>query len=66
MMSIKINVVSIIIGSKLFLYFSVSKNLCFFTNVDYNFMKPSWTTDTEDVIQKMGVIDLNVGLGVTF
>ena len=27
MMSIKINVVSIIIGSKLFLYFSVSKKL---------------------------------------
>ena len=48
------------------LRYNFAKNLCFFTNVDYNFMKPSWTTDTEDVIQKMGVIDLNVGLGVTF
>ena len=54
------------------LRYNFTPKACFFTNLDYNFMKPVWklsdTTDglgqTTDVEQKMGVIDLSVGLGI--
>ncbi len=56
------------------LRYNFTPKACFFTNLDYNFMKPIWTlndttdgqTATIDVEQKMGVIDLNVGLGIYF
>lgn len=37
-----------------------------YTNLDYNYMKPSWSINNEDVNQKMGVVDLSVGLGANF
>lgn len=37
-----------------------------YTNVDYNYMKPTWTVNNKDINQKMGVIDLSVGLGASF
>jgi hypothetical protein len=37
-----------------------------YTNLDYNFMKPTWSINNEDVNQKMGVVNLSVGLGASF
>ncbi len=37
-----------------------------YTNLDYSYMKPTWSINNEDVNQKMGVIDLSFGLGANF
>ena len=37
-----------------------------YTNFDFNYMKPTWSVNNEDINQKMGVIDLTVGLGASF
>ena len=43
----------------------------FFTNLDYNYIKPKWTYPiagggSESYEQKTGVVDFNVGIGVAF
>ncbi len=49
------------------LRYNFTSKFCFFANADYNYMKPKWKTDVSgDVIQKMGVVDVNVGLGANF
>ena len=37
-----------------------------YTSADYNYMKPTWSIGNEDVNQKMGVVDINIGLGANF
>ena len=52
------------------LRYNFSPNACFFTNLDYNYMRPKWSfnlnSETINLEQKMGVLDINLGLGLTF
>ncbi len=48
------------------LRYNLSSKFCLFGNADYNYMKPTWKTDVGDVVQKLGVVDINVGVGANF
>jgi hypothetical protein len=54
------------------LRYNFTDRACFFTNVDYNFMRPKWSYDVTEngstrnvsIEQKMGVLDISLGVGV--
>jgi len=49
------------------LRYNFAPGVCFCANIDYNFMKPTWSVENfGDFNQKMGVMDFNVGIGATF
>ena len=49
------------------LRYNFAPGVCFYTNIDYNFMKPTWSLENVgDFKQKMGALDFNVGIGATF
>ncbi len=49
------------------LRYNFASRLCLFTNVDYGFMNPKWTsTESEDIKQEMGAVNFNVGAGIRF
>ena len=49
------------------LRYNFASRVCLFTNVDYGFMNPKWTSSgSEDIKQEMGVINFNVGAGIRF
>lgn len=56
------------IGSNL--RYNFAPNVCFYTNFDYNYMKPNFkinvASTTESVNQRMMVVDLNFGVGYNF
>lgn len=49
------------------LRYNLTQKFCLFANADYNYMKPTWKmNDGSEVVQKMGVVDINVGIGANF
>lgn len=49
------------------LRYNFASKFCFFTNLDYNHMKPKWVDPGySTVMQKTSVIDFNIGLGANF